>query len=173
MMPSEVGLQMGLIFTVGAIGSSVVYGYIVDRQFSRGRIDFVLRANSLGTVIATPLCFLGFTANQHSVFIAALIADQCALVAALGPGIAAIQMVTPPEMRGRMAALIIVVINLAGYGGGPLLIGALTEFFFSDPQQVGLSIALTFLVLGPIAAWSIWSARPRFVARVIGSAPAA
>lgn len=41
-------------------------------------------------------------------------------------------------------------------------VGALTEFFFVDPQKVGLSIARTVVVVGPISALLIWSARPYF-----------
>jgi len=169
--PSQVGIEMGLVSSIGSMLSAALYGAIVDRQFSRGKIDFVLRAYGFGMIIAIPLCVLGFTLNQNAAFIVALIATQVALVAPLGPGIAAIQMVTPPEMRGRMAALVIFIVNLAGYGGGSMVVGALTEFFFVDPQKVGFSIALTVVVVGPISALFIWSARPYFVARIVASAP--
>jgi hypothetical protein len=117
-------------------------------------------------VVAIPLCAIGFILDRNTAFVAALVVAQCALIAPLGPGIAAIQMVTPPAMRGRMAALVVFVVNLAGYGGGSIVVGALTQFFFVDPQKVGLSIALTLVVVAPISALLIWSARPYFVARV-------
>jgi MFS family permease len=168
--PAEIGTQMGLIATVGGLTAAAIYGYIVDRQFARGRIDFVLRAFTVGAVVAIPITVAGFVLDNHTVFIAGVVAVQFLLSAALGPAVAAFLIATPPVMRGRMAALVNGLINLAGYAFGPMVIGALTEYVFVDPQKIGYSVAITTAVLGPLSAWTIWSARPYFVARVKGSA---
>jgi hypothetical protein len=97
----------------------------------------------------------GFTADRQ----------QFATYSATGPGFAALMM-TPPEMRGRMAAVIVLCINLMGFACGPMIVGALTDFVFADPQKVGLSIALNGAVVAPLAAWAIWTARPYFTARL-------
>jgi hypothetical protein len=58
------------------------------------------------------------------------------------------------------------MINLFGYALGPLTVGLLTDFVFGDPQKVGYSLALTILVVGPVAMWCCWTARPYFLARI-------
>jgi MFS family permease len=166
--PSEVGLQLGLISTIGGIFAAGIYGHIVDKQFSRGKIDFVLRAFSVGAIVAIPACVIGFSVDRLWGFLSAVIAVQLILGASFGPGVAAIHMITPPEMRGRMGALMVIVVNLSGYALGPVLVGALTDFVFADPQKVGLSIGMVAAVLGPISAWCAWSARSHFVQRVRG-----
>lgn len=166
MTPSEIGTEMGLIATLGTTIAGAMYGYIVDREFSRGRTAFILESFTVGAVIAIPACVLGFTLDDRIAFVGALLAVQCILAGSLGPGIAAIQMVTPPDMRGKMGALIIIVVNFIGYALGPMLVGALTDFIFTDAQKVGWSIALAILVLAPISAVAVWSARPHFVSRV-------
>jgi MFS family permease len=168
--PAEIGTQMGLISTIGGLTAAAIYGAIVDRQFARGRIDFVLRAFTIGALFALPVTIAGFVMDNHTVFIAGIIAVQFLLSAALGPAVAAFLIATPPVMRGRMAALVNGLINLAGYAFGPMVIGALTEYVFRDPQKIGWSVALTAVVLGPLSAWTIWSARPYFIARIKGSA---
>jgi MFS family permease len=168
---SEVGTEIGMIMTVLSVFSGGLYGYVVDRQSSRGTADFVLRATVFGIVVAIPVTALGFVLDQHPAFTAALIAAQVAMMSALGPAVAALLIVTPVEMRGRMAALKLVAINLVGFAAGPMIVGAFTDFLFADPQKVGLSIALTIVLLGPLAAWCIWSVRPYFVARLTGSQP--
>jgi MFS family permease len=113
---------------------------------------------------------IGFTVHQHAAFLMAVIASQCLVSAALGPATAAVQIATPPELRGRMAAAMLVVVNAGGYAVGPTLVGALTEYVFVDPQQVGNSIAVAILIAGPISAWCAWTARSDFAARLAGAA---
>jgi MFS family permease len=119
MTAGEVGLEMGLISTVGGIVFAAAYGYLVDREFSRGKSDFALRAYACGTMAAVPICVLGFSLDRHAAFLAALIAAQFAFVSSLGSNVAAIQLVTPPAMRGRMASLTIVVIIFCRDGRRP------------------------------------------------------
>jgi hypothetical protein len=163
--PSAVGTEMGFIFTVVGTLSSALYGRVVDHQFSKGKTDFVIRAVTFGTLGAIPVCMAGFIVDHHAVFILALIAAQCTLVGGLGSATAAAQMITPPEMRGRMGALLIFGSGLVGYGGGSTIVSVLTDFVFRDPQKVGLSIASTMLLLGVLGSWTVWSARSAFAVR--------
>jgi MFS family permease len=163
--PSQVGAEMGLITTAGALAAAATFGYIVDRNFARGKTDYVMRAYAFGALIAVPFCLVGFTIDHHFAFLAAVMAMQGFVSAALGPATAAIQIATPPELRGRMAAAMLVVVNGLGFAVGPTLVGALTEFAFVDPQQVGNSIAVAVLICGPISAWAAWSGRAAFAAR--------
>jgi MFS family permease len=164
--PGEVGTEMGLIAVIGGVLGAVGYGAMVDRQFTRGKIDFALTAYAYSTVLTSLICIFAFIVDHHAAFIAAVIAIQCLLSAGGGSTIAAILMSTPPQMRGRMGALVVIVISMVGYAIGPMVVGAFTDFLFADPQKVGWSIALTICIIGPLATWCSWSARPLFVARL-------
>jgi MFS family permease len=169
--PAEVGTEIGMIVVFVGVPAAAFYGWLVDRFVARGITDFALRAFAVGAVSAVPMLVFGFTADRHAVFVATLILLQFATYSATGPGFAALMMVTPPEMRGRMAAVIVLCINLMGFACGPMIVGALTDFVFADPQKVGLSIALNGAVVAPLAAWSIWTARPYFTARLSRAEP--
>jgi MFS family permease len=155
-----------MIVVFVGVPAAAMYGWLVDRFVARGIPDFALRAFAVGAICAVPMLVIGFTADRHDVFVATLILLQFATYSATGPGFAALMMVTPTEMRGRMAAVVVLCINLMGFACGPMIVGALTDFVFADPQKVGLSIALNGAVVAPLAAYSIWTARRYFTARL-------
>ena len=64
----------------------------------------------------------------------------------------AIQQATPGELRGRMAAIYFITTNLVGYSLGPIITAALNERLFTQSSQLGYSLGLVGIVLGPLAA---------------------
>jgi MFS family permease len=74
----------------------------------------------------------------------------------LGPQNAAVQVVTPNEMRGQFSALTIFIINVLGYGLGPTLIAILTEHVFGSEADLRYAMSSAAVVLGPLAAFTIW-----------------
>src|SRR3546814_13274777 len=63
-----------------------------------------------------------------------------------------LQLATPPALRGRVSALMILGSNVLGLTLGPTIVSLLTDEVFGDPGQLGTSIALVFLVFGPLGA---------------------
>src|SRR4029450_7015495 len=51
-----------------------------------------------------------------------------------GPQNAALQIVTPNQMRGQVTALFLFIFNFVGYGLGPSLVAFLTVHFFGEPN---------------------------------------
>jgi MFS family permease len=75
----------------------------------------------------------------------------------LGPQNAALQVVTPNEMRGQITALLLFVINVLGYGVGPSFVAALTDYVFGSEGMLRYAMATSSIVLGPLAVITIWS----------------
>ena len=71
----------------------------------------------------------------------------------------ALQIITPNQMRGQVAALYILVINGIGLGLGPTLVGALTDFVMRDEARLGDALTILFAVLAPAAALAMWLGR--------------
>jgi MFS family permease len=63
----------------------------------------------------------------------------------------ALQTVTPNEMRGLIAGLVVVMNNVVGLALGPTIVALFTDHLFKDPLAVGKSLALTFALVAPIA----------------------
>lgn len=166
MTPSETGWTLGLIAMVGGPLSMAAYGVMMDRRAARGDVEFPLRAFAWGMAFAVPVGMVGFTLDHQWAFLSAILVTQCVLVSSYGPAAAVIQLITPPTMRGRMAALMVAMFSLSAYAAGPILVGAITDYVLRDPDRVGYSIALLFICIGPLAAGCIWLSRARYVAYI-------
>ena len=56
----------------------------------------------------------------------------------MGPANAAVQMITPNQMRGQMRAAYQFVFNVVGFGAGPFLVAVFTDYVFGDDARVAL-----------------------------------
>ena len=80
----------------------------------------------------------------------------------IGAAPAALQVIAPPQMRGRMSAAYMLALNLIGMGIGPTATAAMTDFVFHDPMAVGRSIGVVAFVAGLGSAVLIALWRPHF-----------
>jgi hypothetical protein len=77
-----------------------------------------------------------------------------------GPAIAALQTVTPNEMRALASALLLFAANLFGLGLGPPLVGALTTHALGGDHTLHLALAGLAAIFAPMAAaTAIWGLR--------------
>ena len=72
------------------------------------------------------------------------------------PQNAALQSVTPNEMRGQVTALYLFVFAIIGMGLGPTFIAVFTDFVFGDEQKLHYALSVSALVMAPLAAWIMW-----------------
>lgn len=163
---TEVGAMMGLAVTLGGIVGGLAMGLLVDRLYGRGVRDAALRLYFWMLLVGPPLVALGILAGSAEVMFLAILLLMLTVGASFGPALTAVQMVSPPEMRGRFGALAVLVSNLGGLALGPMLIGGLTDYVFADPARIGWSITLSLVVLGAAAASLIAWARPAYSARM-------
>jgi hypothetical protein len=69
----------------------------------------------------------------------------------IGPQNAALQVITPGEMRGQITALFLFVFNLVGFGLGATIVAAFTQYVFGSEALLRYSLATTVAVLAPAA----------------------
>ena len=69
---------------------------------------------------------------------------------------AALQIVTPNQMRGQVTALFLFVYNVIGFGIGPTIVALFTDFVFRSEKMVGYSMAVATLTLGSLTAVFMW-----------------
>ncbi len=77
-------------------------------------------------------------------------------LAGASPQNAAIQSVTPNEMRGQVTALYLFVFTVIGQGLGPVFISLFTDFVIRDESNIRLAMAVTAAFMTPLAALIIW-----------------
>jgi len=69
---------------------------------------------------------------------------------------AALQLITPSPMRGRVAAVMWVVYGLIGGTAGPSIVAYFTDHVFHDESKVIHSLSLTYAILAPSACLLFW-----------------
>jgi MFS family permease len=69
---------------------------------------------------------------------------------------AALQIVTPNQMRGQVTALYLFTYNVIGFGLGPLVAGLLTDHVFHEESALRYSLLTLAAVLSPLALATVW-----------------
>lgn len=152
----KVGIISGLVFLVVWPLGAMLGSWLAERWYKRGHHDANVRVVVWSLVLFVPLqvamplmptAELAIVMNAAGGFVAAML---------LGPQNAALQVVTPNEMRGQITALLLFTINVLGYGVGPSFVAALTDYVFGSDAMLRYAMATSTIVLGPLAALTIW-----------------
>ncbi len=75
----------------------------------------------------------------------------------------------PNEVCGRVAAIYHFSINLIGLGCGTVTVALLSDALFPGPRGLGSAPLTIVLVLGPVSAGLLWTARRYFIAMTVES----
>jgi MFS family permease len=120
---SIIGVVLGLCAAIGTFSS----GFLADR-ISKRHPNALSWLPALGFAIATPLYLLSFVLPNIWMAMPALMIAAIAHYFYLGPMYAVTQGIVAPRMRATAVAVLLFVVNLIGYGMGPPVIGALSDF---------------------------------------------
>ena len=69
---------------------------------------------------------------------------------------AALQIVTPNQMRGQVTAFFLLVYNVIGFGLGPTMVALFTDYLFHSDRMLGHSMAVATSALGSLTAVIMW-----------------
>jgi MFS family permease len=69
---------------------------------------------------------------------------------------AALQIVTPNQMRGQVTALYLFIYNVIGVGLGPLVAALLTDYVFHAESELRYALMTLSAVIGPASLLFIW-----------------
>lgn len=116
------GLALGLFGGIGTFGG----GYLADKlaRFGRPVLALVPVAGLLG---ATPLYWLMFLTPSLTVAVVALMVGATLHYLTVAPMYAITQGIAPNRSRATAVALLLLSLNLVGYGLGPPVVGAISD----------------------------------------------
>jgi MFS family permease len=145
------------VSAIGGAAGTLLAGFLADRLFARGVKDAHLRIFMAAGLAQAVLLTLAVNSPGLVGF------GVCALLASasggyVGVAAAALQLVTPNNLRGRVSAGFQFVISLIGASVGPAVVGALTTFVFRDDQKLGWAIAINALIFSPLGVLALWAA---------------
>lgn len=143
----QAGLAFGLVTIVTGVGGVLAGGApsdLASRRLSPAGRLLVMAAASLA---AAPFAALGPLAADAPSSLA-LIAAMCLFTTmCLGVLPAAQQAIAPSHLRGTVAAVGFMTVNLVGLGLGPTLVALATDRLFHDPAELRASLALLLPVM--------------------------
>jgi len=147
------GLMLGFLGAAGVVAGARFADFVAARGYS----DAFLRAPMISiavTAIPASLAPLMPTANLSLAVLVLSIFLSSFPVALIS---AALQVITPNQMRGQVFALFGFVANLLGVGLGPTFVAAITNYVYHDEMRVGLSITTATLFITPVVVLLLWS----------------
>ncbi|HWW63823.1 MAG TPA: MFS transporter [Sphingomonadaceae bacterium] len=156
--PADFGPILGvtsLIITPVALAlGAFLSEYLAKRGYADANIRIVLCANiiSLPLGIISPLMptfYLALACSLGTLFLATMSAPSL---------LAAMQIVTPNELRGQVNALYMFTLSVIGSGLGPIVIALMTDHLFQAEADLRYAMVTAVAVAGPIALGLIWMA---------------
>ncbi|SDE59564.1 spinster family MFS transporter [Kordiimonas lacus] len=151
MNPADVGKTFGTISLFTGPAGLLLGGFLADRWLAQGKKDAHIRALLVAPVMyLVPSLALPFIADTTVVWWV-LGFSNIFINLPSGIAFAALQIITPNQMRGQVIALYVLATNIIGYGAGPLLIGAFTDHLFGDEMLLNYSLALVAAITTPLS----------------------
>lgn len=153
----EVGYAYGLIFLFCGTGGVIAGGFLADGLQSRGYRDGHLRAVLFSALAMLPFVILFPLMNSGASAIAVLAPTIFFGTMAFGAGPALIPVICPPRMRGLLVAVYLLIANVFGQAGGPLIVALFTDYVFGSPERVrdSLLVAPVLLIVTGIGLVSL------------------
>ncbi|HXZ68257.1 MAG TPA: MFS transporter [Alphaproteobacteria bacterium] len=165
--PVQSGYLLGVMVLFTAPTGLMLGSWFTERYAARGFDDANLRVASWAVLFAIPWSIIA--PLMPTPWLALLMTGiNGVLVSIAGSPIsAALQVVTPNEMRGRVSALYLFIINVLGTGLGPTVIATLTDVVFHDEAKLRYSLALSAGLVTWVPAACYWYARRHYRAAFI------
>lgn len=147
--PTEIATPLALINAVGATAVVLGAGALVDRLFTRGVTDIHLTLYAI-VGIAMAVCGVAASLAPTAVMCLLLGAPVVSVLTFASISAAALQLVTPPRMRGRVSAIYLLIMTGLGLGLGPPIVGALVDYAYPGPGGLGPALATLFAIGAPL-----------------------
>jgi MFS family permease len=148
----EIGLTLGVAIVIGGVTGKLVCGHMVDAMYRRGFRDAQFRWYAACLLVATPIGILATTSDNPWIFLVGIAVFLMLLSPVAACYAAALNLVTPNELRGTGMAFFASTAGLLGMGSGPILIAAASDYLYGGPADIGLGMATVFGIGCPLAA---------------------
>jgi MFS family permease len=151
--PEHIGRWLGMVTLVSYLTGAfvgTVFSEWMDKRYADGHV----RAATILFTLAAPFEIIAPLMPTGELALLCVAGSGICALASSVPQNAAIQLITPNEMRGRVTAIYLFMFIFFGALGGQL-IGSVTQRVFGSDADLWKAIVLTAAVLLPLAAFTI------------------
>ncbi len=158
----ETGYTFGLIFLVFGSSGALSGGLLASELTKRGILDANMRVIAVAATMSFPAYLIApqIPATTLSLLVIGLAIFFTQMIA--GVCVAAIQLITPNQMRGQASAVFLLAVNCIGFGIGPTLVAIFNDFIFNTENPLSLSLSSAALLIGPVCITWYWQSLPAY-----------
>ena len=154
--PGQIGATLGAALMIAGIVAKLAAGRIVDTMFQRGYRDAQLRWYGICLLVATPIGLVATLSSNAWVFVIAIAIFMTLIGAFQACSFAALNLITPNNLRGTGIAVFTTFSGLVGGGAGPVLIAAAGSR--GGESSIGVGLAVMMAVCCPLGALCLLAA---------------
>jgi MFS family permease len=147
---AEVGLIYGSMAMILGFAGAILSGALAARLLKRGHADILMKLVLAAVAVLTPIAIVMPLAPEAWQIFALLIPVTLLMGCPGGLGTTALQFIAPNELKGRIIALYMLVVNCISLTFGPFLGGLISDRIFGG-KSLGGSLTLMASVNYPIA----------------------
>ena len=151
MTTAQIGASYGPLVLVCGVSGTLAGGFFAGFLRRRGFRYANLQAALLGFTILIPVSIAFPLMNTAALALTLIGVMNFFAGFNFGGGLAALQEITPNRMRALVSSGYMLLVNLIGAAGGPLAIALVTDFWFADPAELPLAIAMVCAIASPLA----------------------
>jgi MFS family permease len=150
------GFAIGAVQLPISILGLVSGGFLAQWLAERGYADANVRVNLISTLLVLPTSILFPLMPVPWLALTVFGANCYFTTLGTGPIAAALQVITPNQLRAQLSAVFLVEFNLVGMGLGPLIVAFLTDHVFGADSALRYSLTCAAAMLLPLACLSFW-----------------
>jgi MFS family permease len=155
--PQDAGLYLGLTSLVASPLGLVVGTWLNGVYTRQRRDDANLRVLMIAQVIRVPAAIAAPLMPDPVLALACFgLVNFSGMMGAPSQN-AALQIITPNEMRGQVTALYLFMFSVIGSGLGPSSVALITQYVLRSESRLGEALAISSAILGPLSAAILWS----------------
>lgn len=130
---TEAGLQLGLIAGIGG-GVSVIFAGIAADRLGQRDLRWHYWLPAVGATLSIPFSLVAYSTPDPRLAVGMIAVATLGNHLYSGLGHAVMQGLVKPRMRAMTSATALFAMNLVGFGLGPILLGALSDWFGGEAQ---------------------------------------
>ena len=154
-------MWFGLIHLFG-YGAGTYFGALITEKLAKRNIAYYGILPGAVLILGVPCLIAAFWVDNVVLHLILVTLYLLSAGVYLGPSFAAAQTLAPVNMRAMSTALFFLILNIIALGGGPTLIGYLSDYYaVKHGPVIGLRIAITWLIVPFIisVASFFWAAK--------------
>jgi MFS family permease len=141
--PAQIGPVFGTLVAIFGTLGLTLGGAFAERLKTKGYTDGNIRVGIISAIALFPLGVLAPLMPSAALAMAVYAVFVFFSSLPFGAAAAALQEVTPNQMRGQVSALYLFVVNLTGIGIGPTIVASISQYGFGDDAAVKYALAIT------------------------------